>query len=147
MRSARYLTAVCLGLLVATGLLGAAHDPALELAPTGTQLLPGGERIGEFSPRTLVVGVEIDRDQARILRYTVKSRPYTQALELPPVRVHGESGPVQVEVTLLGPGGQRLVKRVDVRSLCLSHGGEAVSYTHLRSPETNDLISYGVVWE
>lgn len=98
---------------------------AVELGPRSIEEIPGGGFVARYSDRTLVVAVEIDRDQARLIRYTVKPRPYIQPYETIPVRTYDEHRPVQLEVILHGAESQRYIRRVDVPFLCLSHPGEA----------------------
>lgn len=76
------------------------------------------------SSRTLVLGLEIDRDEARLLAYTLKDHPFRFRSASPPPRPYAEGRPVQVELLLLGPQGRAVTRRVDVGALCLTHGPE-----------------------
>jgi hypothetical protein len=109
----------------------------------GAELLPprieeplgkAGPRIGLFSARTLVVGVEFDRDEAELVAYTVKPRPYARTMATDTPRAHDETSTVQLEVVLSGAGGLRHTRRIDVGPLCLVHGGEAAPHV------TGDVI-------
>ena len=52
----------------------AAPASALELQPidVARPLGPGGVELGRYSPRTLRIGVEIDRYQAGVVGHTIK---------------------------------------------------------------------------
>lgn len=88
-----------------------------------TPLGPNGPRLGRFSDRTLVLAIEMDRDTARIVAYTVKQRPFVRDLAQVDASLYVPGRPVQIEVVLLGPGGQRYTQRVEAGPLCLSHDG------------------------
>ncbi len=98
-----------------------------ELAPRSLVTSPGtGDPLrGWFSDRTLVVGLEVDRDEARVLAYTVKPRPHVRAIQPDEPRVHDASGTVQLEVVLRGPQGLRYTRRVDAGPLCFVHDADA----------------------
>jgi hypothetical protein len=126
------LTSFATGLAGATFLavLSAVASPparADELAPQRIdEALPGGgDRLARFSERTLVVGIELDRDDATLLAYTLKPRPYLRAPGVAAPRPHDEASTVQIEVVLQGPGGLRHTRRIDAGPLCLLHHGDA----------------------
>ncbi|HKQ61984.1 MAG TPA: M64 family metallopeptidase [Candidatus Polarisedimenticolaceae bacterium] len=73
------------------------------------------------SPRTLVVGVELDRDAMRLVGYTVKPRPFLDPPAEEP-RAWSDAPSARIEVTLSGPVGQRYVRSVEIAGLCLDHG-------------------------
>jgi hypothetical protein len=104
--------------------------PSAELAPPRVEepFGQGGLRIGWFSARTLVAGVEFDRDEAELLAYTVKPRPYARPLGIVSPRAHDESSTVQLEIVLLGSGGLQHTQRIDVGPLCLTHDGGAAPH-------------------
>jgi hypothetical protein len=113
---------------VVAGALGFALGA--ELAPPYIEMPLGeaGPRLGTFSARTLVVGIELDRDAARAMAYTVKPRPYVRELDIAPPRLQDDAFTVQLEVVLLGPAGLRHTRRIDAGPLCLSHDGEAAPH-------------------
>jgi hypothetical protein len=126
------LTSFATGLAGATFLavLSAVASPparADELAPQRIdEAFPGGgDRLARFSERTLVVGIELDRDDATLLAYTLKPRPYLRAPGVAAPRPHDEASTVQIEVVLQGPGGLRHTRRIDAGPLCLLHHGDA----------------------
>jgi len=71
--------------------------------------------------RTLVVALEVQADAARVLSFTLKAREPIDRAPTPAPRAHDADGPTQLELALLGPGGARLVRRLDVAGLCLQH--------------------------
>jgi hypothetical protein len=114
-----------------TGLLALALTlgPAVpaELAPVAVEhsLGPEGPAIATYSERTIVAALSINRDEARLVGYTVKDRPYRRALEQEPLRAYEQGLPVQVEVVLHGKDATQLTTRVEAGSICLSHGRDA----------------------
>lgn len=104
---------VVLCVLGMAGAAGAREPVPLRLVgPMGTPI---------WSDRTLQVAVEIDRDQARILAFTVKDRPFMGAAALPAIQPYAFGGSVQADVVLHGPDGSSLTQRVDIGRLCLDH--------------------------
>jgi hypothetical protein len=69
---------------------------------------------------TRLVGIEVDRDGARVLGTAVKARPFVTP-ELPEVEPYLPGTPVQLEVTLVGAREERFTVRTKVAGLCLSH--------------------------
>lgn len=66
------------------------------------------------------MGLIVDRDEARLLAYTRKDRPFirpTNAVQSPSRR----NGETRLEVTLLGPGGATYSQLLDAHFLCISH--------------------------
>jgi len=106
---------------------------AFSLVALGDELTPrqievpagGGEARGVFAERTLVVGIEIDRDVATLLAYTLKQRPYLRTLGIDPPRAHDAAVDVQLEVVLRDADGTRHTRRVVTGPLCLTHDGDA----------------------
>jgi len=90
--------------------------------PAAAPGAPARPRAAVGSARTLVLGIRVDREQARVLAFTVKERPFRAGPELPAPRPYVEGRPLQAELTLLGPGGTGLTRRVDVGAICLTHG-------------------------
>ncbi len=97
--------------------------PAQEIVPVGPS-----DEFGRYSDRTLVVGIEIDRDEAKVLSYTVKPRPFVRPVTLRPARGYSQNESVQIEVILSGSRGERYTRRVEIGPMCLSHGPEAESH-------------------
>jgi IgA peptidase M64 len=79
---------------------------------------------GPLSERTRMVAVEVDRDGARVLGSSLKSRPFPALPEPPAPKEYVEGHPAQIEVVLLGPKGERLTRRTDVPGVCLAHPPE-----------------------
>lgn len=75
-------------------------------------------------PRTRVVAIEIDRDAARLVAWTVKPRPYA-GLDTALVSSPDRAG---LELKLIGPGEARHVIRSEVGPLCLEHGPDALPH-------------------
>ena len=90
--------------------------PLKVLEPQGISRPPSGL----FSQRTLRVAIEVDRDSARLVLYTLKDTPFIRPLETP----EPDPGGVRpwVEVALLGPEGKRYTRSFDI-SLCFEHAG------------------------
>ncbi len=87
-----------------------------------------GSTAAELSRRTLVVGVAVDRDDARVLSYTLKERPFKETGKLPDPVISGSDAPIQFEVVLVGPGGRRYIRRIEHGPLCLEHGADVVDH-------------------
>lgn len=81
--------------------------------------------VDHHSERTVVVGLEVDRDGARVVAFTVKDRPFEQPLELPAIRPYRDGTSLQVEIVLHGPADLTFTRRVDAGWLCLDHHGDA----------------------
>jgi hypothetical protein len=83
---------------------------------------PPGKGIGRPSERisdgTLTVGIEVDRDQARLISYTRHGRPFMEPRGRGP-RKKGSFA--DLEVALLGPGEKRFALPVQIGPLCLAH--------------------------
>jgi len=77
---------------------------------------------GRFSERTLSLALEIDRDSARLIAFTLKDRPFVRPLTQAEPRVLDTGEPPQIEVSLLGPKGTLYTQRVDFGPICLAHG-------------------------
>jgi hypothetical protein len=92
-------------------------------------VLCGATALRAEAPRTLVVGLDIDRGEARLVAYTVKDRPFRGSTEpLPEPRPADELGPLQIEVQLLGPAGVVHTERREIAGLCLSHPGDSAPH-------------------
>lgn len=75
----------------------------------------------KISDRTLVVGVELDRDGAVLTTYAVKDRPFFDH-GLEPVRPASGTDDLQLDVRLLAPDGRSYHRRVDSARICVEHG-------------------------
>ncbi len=74
-----------------------------------------------YSERTVTLSVEVDRDGARLLAYTLKGRPFVRASSAAEPKTLKEGEAVQLEIALIGPSDQRFTQRVEVPGLCLTH--------------------------
>jgi hypothetical protein len=126
----RTLPALGVGLLVSTVLAASGVAFAAELAPRQVRPALDAEEspVGVFSDRTLVLGIEIERDLATLLAYTVKPRPYVRSLAVDKPLGHGRAPTVQLEVVLWGPGDLRHTQRIDAGPLCLAHDGRGAPH-------------------
>jgi hypothetical protein len=97
----------------------------LEPVAVTASLGDSGPRLARYSDRTLTLGIEIERDAARLISYTLKDHPFTRAAALAEPEGYREGHPVQTEIVLRGPGGSRFTSRVDAGHLCFKHGPEA----------------------
>lgn len=121
-RTCRRIGAALVGLLLASGSAVAGELAPDAVTPAGpAEIVPQGR----FSARTLSLAIEIDRDAAHIVAYTLKARPFVRPLATPPPRPHREGQPVQIEITLLGALGERYTQRLDAGRLCFLHGPDA----------------------
>ena len=113
-------------LALAATLVVAPAGVAGEIAPREIRTASGAaeERVGVWSDRVLSVAIEVDAAGARVVAFTVKDRPFARPLALDPPRPYAEGTPVQLEVVLLGPAGQRFTRRTDVGGLCLDHAAD-----------------------
>ena len=73
------------------------------------------------SERTLRVAVQVDRDAARLVAYSVEDRRFEELLPLPEIRGSKGSGMAQLEVALTGAEAAPYVTRLDVGPICLEH--------------------------
>jgi len=83
------------------------------------------EPVAPYAARTLSVALQVDRDGARIVAYTVKDRPFDLTRTQPPARPYVEGHPLLLEVVLSsaqGVGGELFTRRQSVGPLCFSHG-------------------------
>jgi hypothetical protein len=84
-----------------------------------------GESVATYAARSLSVALQVDRDGARIVAYTVKDRPFDLTRTQPAVRPYVEGHPLLLEVLLSsteGAGGEVFTRRQSVGPLCFSHG-------------------------
>jgi len=123
LRNRPYPAVMALVCALAGLLAGGAALEAAEVTPQRLEETPGvsGELRGEYSNRTLNVVVEIDRDGARVLSFTVKERPFVRPVDLPAPRTIEQDRDPQIEMVLQGPAGLRYTQRVPVRGICLLH--------------------------
>ncbi len=113
-----------LGLVATLGSNAYADEPVEPLAlehPLGKS----GPVRATYSTRSLSLALEIDRHQARLVRYTVKRRPFRRLEQAGDPKAADPGDSQELEVTLLGPDGRRLSERVDLSALCLAHDPEA----------------------
>jgi hypothetical protein len=75
-----------------------------------------------LSDRSLSVGIEVDRYEARLIAYTVKNHPFFQPLESKEPVPYSMGLPLQMEIVLHGGSGPPFTRRVEVGPLCVSHG-------------------------
>jgi hypothetical protein len=80
-----------------------------------------GVALRRYSERTIVVGVEIDRDSAKVLGFTRKDRPFDRDPEPAPSLAYEDGAVPQIEVALLGRDGIAYTTRIEVPGLCLTH--------------------------
>ena len=100
---------------------------AEEIPPRGVLEIGGakGERLGEFSERTLSLGIFVDRHGASLIAYTLKDRPYRAPLEPIAPRAYDSEAWLQVEIALLGPDGRRHTRRLPAGPICFDHDPDA----------------------
>ncbi len=127
-RSARSCVPGLLALALA-GTVLAGPPPAVELQPARVETTVEGDQVGIYSDRTLVVGVLVDRNEARVLNYTLKNRPHRKTLVRAGKTAVDPGMQQDLEVRLVGPGGTVYSRRVDVRNICLEH--PAFSESHV----------------
>lgn len=85
----------------------------------------GGHHTHEYldlgAHRTISIALQADREDGRVLAFTLKERLFVPPADVPLPRRHAKGETVQIEVALLGPGGSRFTRRVDVPGLCFDH--------------------------
>ncbi|MCI0410668.1 MAG: M64 family metallopeptidase, partial [Acidobacteria bacterium] len=91
------------------------------MRPVGVQDLRG-ERYGTYSERTIAVAFAVDRDQASLISFTLKDRPFVRSLATDHSRPTGEGNGIQLEFVLLGASGLRYTQFLDFSGICLEHG-------------------------
>ena len=101
--------------------VGAAPQPLPPPSPAGAF----GEPVVRLSDRTLVLAIEVQRDGARLLSYTLKERPFVRPLPGPALEADVRDLSPRLEVVLLGPGEVRQAQQVDAGPLCLLHDADA----------------------
>ncbi len=105
-------------------LLMAREERSSEIRPMSIEGAPGFE-MARYAERTISCAIEVDRDDARLIAFTRKTRPFIRSLrslmELPEPRAYEEGGDVRFEVVLLGPEGKRYTQRIDMAKLCFTH--------------------------
>jgi hypothetical protein len=77
--------------------------------------------IGKYADRTISLALEIDRDAARLVAFTLKGRAFERVPMQPEPRPYEEGKEPQIEVILLGSTGERYTQRVDIGMICLTH--------------------------
>jgi len=110
--------------LLPTFLLLASPTLAADMTP-----LAGDARSVLYGERTITAAVELDREGARLVGYTLKPRPLVlPAGSAAEPRHHASSELVQVEVSIVDATGARLIRRLDVAGLCLEHDPYALPH-------------------
>jgi hypothetical protein len=115
----RTLTRIALVVL----LLALNPTRAAEVGPATFRRSPakGKARVSE---RSVSLALEVSRDGARLLAYTLKDRPFVGRSQAPRPAAYREGGPLQLELVLLGTKGNRFTQRLERGPVCLSHGPE-----------------------
>jgi hypothetical protein len=72
--------------------------------------------------------VTVDRAGAQIVASTVKDPLWRTPDPLPARRAVEDGDSIQLEITLFGPGGGALTRRVDVAGLCFDHDGDSAPH-------------------
>ncbi len=80
---------------------------------------------GSVPGATLRVAVEVDRETARLVGFTVSSRPYSSAGELEAEGTRSLPDRMPIEVAVLTADGRRFTRRLAVGPICLDHPGWA----------------------
>jgi hypothetical protein len=87
-------------------------------------LLPVTSRAAPLAGRTLAVAVEVDRDGARLLSYTLKGRPFDTAAEKPGSTEAAD----ELEVALVAGKEVQHRRVVALHGLCLQHAPDAAPH-------------------
>jgi len=127
-RLSALLPAALLAALVAQPPAVAAAEPPPLPSPAAEEAT--GEPVARLSKRTLTLAIEVDRDGARLLSYTLKDRPFVRPLKGAVPESDAVADLATIELILLGPDGARHVEQVDARALCFLH--EADAPPHIR---------------
>ncbi len=75
----------------------------------------------EHSPRTLRIGIEVDRHGAKVLSYSVKDRPYVKVGDDDPPLAYDSDESVQIEIVLFASDGRSVTRRQIVGPICFDH--------------------------
>ena len=96
---------------------------AEELAPLRLQTDAGNvsAALGRYSQRSLSLAIQVDRDGARVLAYTLQARPYIRPIGISAPLPSSDRGSQPIEVALLGPSGLSHTLRFEVGPLCFEH--------------------------
>ena len=133
MRESPFTSPLCASLvLLSAALTCLSAEPARaassssEIAPLEVQQPEGVSRApsGMFSPRTIRVAIEADRDGARLIAYTIKEFPFIRPFES---RTPAAGSQARIQVALLGPDGKRYARAFPT-ALCLEHGPETAPH-------------------
>jgi|GEM_PF-3492012 len=114
-------------LLLSLGSVSRGMTPAetvrelVPLRPAGVRDLQG-ERYGTYSERTIVVALTVDREQARLISFTLKDRPFVRSLAADRPGIMGQGSAAQLEFALVGAPGLRYTQLLDFSGICLEHG-------------------------
>src|SRR5262245_9224380 len=100
---------------------GVAANAATSAELTPIKVTPVGRlEIERYSERTLTAAIQVDREQARLIAFTVKSRPFERVKNGAPM-TPGDSFAAHIEIRLQGADGRWLAVPVEVHGLCLEH--------------------------
>lgn len=109
--------------MLAAFLAGYTFAASEELSPAKI-IRNGGVEIGHYSERTITAAVQIDRDHAELLAFTVKPRPF-ERIQSADVRQQAISpASEQLEVRLHNQSGRWIAVPLEIRGLCLEHSAE-----------------------
>jgi hypothetical protein len=119
----RKIPLAVLWLSITTGFVTDGMIQAGELAPV--RLVDSASIVaaprGWYSQRSLSLAIEVDRDGARVIAYTLKSYPFIRPINLPDPLPSSDRGSQSIEVVMLGPAGLSLTQRLEVGPLCFEH--------------------------
>ena len=110
-----------------TAALAAAYSSNWEISPVSIEQHVD-QKVGRYAGRTFALAFEIDRDQAKLIRFTLKGRPFIRSLELSEPVAYQEGKNAQIEVVLIGQEGSRYTQRVDIGKICLAHSAEMLPH-------------------
>ena len=122
---ARACAVALVSVVVASG--GSTRAELGALGPQRIEETAAGERLAQFSSRTVVAAIEVDRASAHLVAYTVKPRAYVRSLAAIEPRAHDEGPKLQLEI-VLSNGALGETRRIDVGPLCFVHGGETEAH-------------------
>src|SRR5262245_21094297 len=108
---------------VTMGIVTGGPTHAGELAPQRLEssAASGTAPRGWYSQRSLSLAIELDRDGARVIAYTLKPRPYIRPIDLPDPLPSPGRGSQPVEVVMLDSEGLSFTQRLEVGPLCFEH--------------------------
>lgn len=101
--------------------------PLIGLASSGIGQELARPKTGPYSERTVTAAIQVDRDQARLLAFTVKPRPFGRQPDRA-ASAHRDASAAQVEVRLNDAQGRWIASPVEIRGLCLEHSSDAPTH-------------------